>query len=436
MSNDPRLAALNDQESGRRQRTPGDFQRLADGSPYFWDGESFSKKDGSVRMTRAGRTSSAGSALKSSGGLALYTQTIDFHASISMIEEAHQQLGPYPELWNRDDKGQARTMRALLKTGQSRVGSWTKADRGTLIHSLLEACALAAMAGTTPDTDEMIAEFGPKAVELGMGVDVVAKAVTLFDEFFETTAEPVASELRCVNLRFNLAGTADLIMRLKRPLTFGEVTLPQGTLIGADLKTGKVGKLSYVGISAQLAGYFGEGSHQYLFDGDTDTVGWPEPHDPALNSEHAIVLHASVDEMLESGVLALDLVLFDLADGEAALELSETVNRFKLATPPEHLRNEQISVDVPADRRAVLSAEKLEAANAWLHGRITTISQLPVALGRLVEMWPDDVDQSAPRERKLTEEQVNPIARLLGYIEAEFHLPFPARDPRQDRSMR
>lgn len=426
---------LDQQDNSRRQRTPGDFPRTGDGSPYFHDGESV-KRDGDPKLKRAGRMSSAGGAVKGGGGFGIqrHNEVYDFAAVAVQMDEAARLIGPYPALWDLTSKSVRATMNTLLVEGRNRVGKFIKADRGTLIHEVSDRVATAMIAGDSPmavDLEDLYEE----ATELGMSSEVVEKARDLYIRFYNEVATPVASEVRAINVEHNLAGTADHMIRLLGDIDFGGITLTAGTLVGGDTKTGRVDSMTEVSQAAQLAGYFGRHAMRYVFDGPEDEVGHPEAWPDDLCRDYAIVVSVKLDDALSTGNLTLRLILVDLAVGEQILNLASTVNRFDAGNVLHEASGVSLTVGLQSSElvtglQASLDAVAHERVQEWLHQRLAVIAEYPRALEKLQEMWPDDVARDAIKTRTLSPEHVNGIGRLLGHIESSFSLPFGATDPR------
>jgi len=430
-------AALNGSDNSRRQRAPFNYQRTGDDTPYRWDGVS-TLKDGSPKLMRAGRSSNAGYAVKGDGqALTRYKEVGDFLAVTLMQDEAARLIGPYPELWDLTDAATKAKINTLLVTGRERAGVWIKANRGSLIHEVSDRVAKALIAGKSWETP--VDDLYPEAERLGMVAEVVDMARELYGEFYTSIAAPVGSEMTAVHAEFNLAGTADHLLRALVDLEFPAVTLPAGTLFGGDTKGGRVDHYTAISQAAQLAAYFGKGAQRYVFDDEHDETGHPEEWPDDLNRETAVILNVPLDEALRTGNLELRLIAVDLIDGCNALELAREVAKFSLpnalspAAAPVGVRHLMDSALV-ADLRASIDLVTHERTQEWLHQRLATISGYPAALARLRELWPDDVSASAIKDRTLDPEHVNGISRLLAHIESDFALPFPADDPRVRRN--
>lgn len=428
--------ALNDRDNSVRRRTPGDFMRSGDGSPWAWDGVA-RKKDGDPKKKRAGRSSSAGHGLGgSSFGLQRHAEVHSFKAAALMMGEAQRQLGPHVELWDLTEDRVRQTINSLLVEGQKRAGMWVKADRGTLTHLVLERVALDIIDGG--DGVVALTDLYPQAEALGMSGELLEAAGEIFREFFGTIATPLASEMKVINPEYNLAGTADLVLRLRVDLTD---SLTAGKSVGADLKTGMVGDLTAVGQCAQLAAYFGESGLPYHINDEeeTDDIGAPVEWPWSVDTEEALVLHMPISDALKVGDLQLRLVVADLVHGEAALRLSAEANGFKVpgglipvdGTP---LRRQVSTSELTENLVKSLAAARVDESLEWLLQRLQVISESPQALALLREMWPDDVSPTAIKDGTLDPDHVTPIGRLLGHVEAEFSLPFPTTDPRSTKS--
>lgn len=425
-------AALDQHDNSVRRRHPEDFARTGDDSPYVWDGVTM-KKDGTPKLKRAGRSSNAGYGASPTGpALTRYKETGDFLAVSLMQPEAFYRLGPYPELWDTDDKATRATMNSLLVEGRERAGVWVKANRGTLVHSVLERVALAMIAGESAQVD--VDDLETEAVDLGMTLELLEQARDLFIEFFNRHARPLASEIKVVHPHWNTAGTADLVLEwlvdVGSEIKAGEVT-------GGDLKTGRVDHFNEVSQAAQLAAYFSKGSMPYELDpDDLEDTGHPVEWEWPVSTRWAVVLQMSVDQAREIGVLDLKVHLVDLDRGVEVLEFSRAVSQFSVDLAVQDMgvvgtRKLQDSNLVTALRQSVDNAIH-ERCLTWLAQRIKVIVEHPQGTAGLLELWPDEIPRSAVKDGSLSPEHVNIIHRLLSHVEANCSLPFPDRDPRMD----
>jgi hypothetical protein len=421
---------LDGQDNSVRRRTPGDFMRSGDSLPYWWDGQT-TKRDGEPKLKRAGRSSNAGYGVKPQGfALQRHKEVSDFCATALMIDEAYRQLGAYPELWDLTSKRTREIIDSLLVEGRERAGVWIKANRGTLIHTVLELVALAIIAGDDP-ADVDLAPLIDEAEDLGMGQEVLEAARELFIEFFDLYAEPLFAEARTVHPGYNFAGTADLVVRWKVSPCEG---VEAGDVTGSDLKTGRVDGFTKISQCAQLAAYFGPGAMRYQIDDDDDPgrpVEWPED----IRRDVAVIVQVPLDDALQTGELLLRLHVVDLDAGVEVLDRAKAMAEFDvpdhLRSPLDALRRNLSDSALVRDLTASLALVKHEQMLDWFSQRLTVIVEHPKGTELLVELWPsDDIPRTAVKERTLDPEHVQPIHRLISHIEAELHLPFGPSDPR------
>jgi len=412
-----------------QQRIAGDFWRSGDGTPYWWDGVTLNK-DGSPKLRRAGRASNAGHGLGGDFALERWRQTYQFVGAQIMADEARRMLGHYPELWDTDDRATREVIASLVAEGFERAGGTIDADRGTLLHVILERCGQAVIAGDDPNAVD-VADLEPGAAALGLPMELLEHSRALFARLFLEVAEPLACELKIVNPPYNKCGTADLIVRWRVDVC-AEVLA--GDVTGADLKTGKIAPYNIVGMTAQMAAYFASSSRPYTAGVDATDPGHPAEWPWELERGHAVLLHMPIREALEGGELALRLVVVDLELGTEALELALAVSSFAptmivpstFAPLSSHLSESRLL----ADLRLSVALAMRERVAEWLHQRVAAIAEFPIAVEHLGRLWPEELPRSILRDHALPDEYVEPIIRLLAFIEGEYHLPFGPTDPR------
>ena len=165
--------------------------------------------------------------------------------------------------FNRDDADHKKALDRLCVMAKDRSGSMIAAEHGTHHHL------------TTEDGDNEVDIIGRlRAGErLGVSAAVTEAVLRAWDRLIdEYDLEILSVEQPVVDDDFNLAGTLDRVAKLGRDLTFqtddGPVTIPAGTVIVLDLKTGKLSVDSndrpryWHGYAVQVARYLGAPDHQ------------------------------------------------------------------------------------------------------------------------------------------------------------------------------
>lgn len=173
---------------------------------------------------------------------------------------------------------------------KNRAGAKTGANLGTALHTFTEKVDRGESLFIPPPWDR----------------DVKAYRALLDQEGIEVLPDLI--ERRVLNRRFSIAGTLDRIVRLTQPLDFrrgrGVVTIPAGSNVIADLKTGRDLEYGWMEIAIQLSLYACEGD-ALLYDPETNG------YDPfPVRSDYGLVIHLPVGQGratlhavdLESGV--------------------------------------------------------------------------------------------------------------------------------------
>ena len=419
-------------DNGVRRRAPDDVPRQGDGTPWAWDGITLTKA-GKPKLKVAGRPSNAGFG---SFGLGHYRDGYLVVAVAQMMDELRSVLGWHPQLWKLTPAVR-RQVDEIVEEGLRRAGYWTKADRGTLDHKILQRVATEIIAGRS-GMDAELDDLHDQAIALGLSDDLMEQSRSAMVELLTSVMVPLASEVHAYNPRFNKLGTADLIGQML--VDVGPVHA--GDVVGVDKKTGRADELNAVDHACQLTCYFGPDSMRYALTEDLADLGHPEPWAWPLRRDVALILHTPLDPALAVGTLDVNLVVVDLTAGQRALELADAVAGFTLGDMAvvAHTGNPVITRTVDnsqllEDLRASVAAVTHTRTVEWLGQRLRAVVKHPLGPPLLVKLWPDaDIPRSAVRDKTLTPEHVEPIDRLLAYIEAELHIPWPPNDPRLDLS--
>lgn len=236
--------------------------------------------------------------------------------------------------------------------------------------------------------------------------------------------ESVAMELTLVNDAFRAAGTADRLFRCRRGLLAPEgITLPPGTYLMGDIKTGKRMDYSLPGYAIQLALY----THAMQYDVITNERS-PLPND--LHMRWGVLIH------LPAGQARCELTWVDLDIGLQGAQLVKQVrawrNRkdfnqpFCLPDSDLHavLATVEVDDEIPTVEPPTDAEEWLKVMVPYAQRRIDAIGNVPEARGLLLRKWPESIPPL--RVGGHNPSQLTLILDLLDAIEAAFSLPFPA----------
>jgi hypothetical protein len=260
-----------------------------------------------------GRPSSAYAQIDQRFNLEKWSQREVLVGAITMLmtgEILPDDLGIISE-FNRDDADHKKALDRLCVMAKERSGSMIAAEHGTHHHL------------TTEDGDNEVDIIGRlRAGErLGVSAAVTEAVLRAWDRLInEYDLEILSVEQPVVDDDFNLAGTLDRVARLGRDLTFqtddGPVTIPAGTVIVLDLKTGKLSvdrndlPKYWHGYAVQVASY--AKSRPYDVKTEERTRWERRP-----SRKHALIAHLLVaDDRVEAR-----LIYVNLTAGISALQI-------------------------------------------------------------------------------------------------------------------
>jgi hypothetical protein len=228
------------------------------------------------------------------------------------------------------------------------------------------------------------------------------------------------TEVHMVNDAYRAAGTADRIYKTTRPLLLpsGAVMEP-GTLILADLKTGKKLDFSLPGYCVQLALYADGTLYDVLTERRLPT--------PPIDRSWALLVHLPVGQAKCTPLwVSVDL---GLKGALLAFDVNEWRNAWKAgrdghdAFPVEVVPDTGIGPEIHMPGEDDMHFEMLE----FIKLRITVIRSHDKAKDRLFREWPAGVP--TPKQGLSDEAHIDKVLKLLDSIEAEYSLPFQ-NDPR------
>jgi len=263
-----------------------------------------------------------------------------------------------------DKKGLDKLCEEALEAGKSSAG----ANYGTALHE-----AVARL-----NRGESVTMPAPWNADLDAYTKAVAESqLTLHPEYIEQV---------CVLDALKVAGTFDLI-----------VTLPDGTLAVADLKTGQSLDFSWHEIAIQLALY---ANADNIYDTDTS---FRAPM-PAVRRDIALVIH------LPAGANKCTLHTVDIAQGWEAAQLAIAVREWR--------NRKRINAAYKHDGPAIAPG----LAREQIKHRVVALRELG-HLDALAERWPAGIPGFKANHEHTTIE-LTAIARVVSEVEQLVGAPF------------
>ena len=303
-------------------------------------------------------------------------------------------------------KDEDRAEKKVLREEASDKGAANEAaDTGTALHAM------------TARVEDMTDRF--EAPE--QYVDDLAAYVNFLDDYGLVSE---MTEVHMVNDAYRAAGTADRVYKLTYPLECpdGSVMEP-GTLILADLKTGKKLDFSLPGYCVQLALYADGVLYDVLTERRLPT--------PPIDRSWAMLVHlpvgqatcmplwVSVDLGLRGALLA-----FDVNEWRNAWKAGRDGHDAHPVPTPERVGALEIDVALDNANEALLDYIKV---------RIAVVRTNERAAQTLLQRWPSGVP--TPKQGLSDEAHIIKVLDLLDKIEAEYSLPFQP-DPRAKELLR
>lgn len=279
-----------------------------------------------------------------------------------------------------DDRDAKKLLDGIAAQAKEAAGSTTRSNLGTALHTMTEHID-AGRDFTVPEAHAADLDAYRAAVA-GLHID------------------PAHIERIVTVPRYEVAGTLDRL-----------VTLPDGRLVVADLKTGRslAGMAEY---AIQLALYANAAT---MWD---PTTGEHEPM-PEVDKEQALII------WLPAGEARCELHTVDIAAGWEMAQTCEVVRAWRkrrdLSRPHD---------TTPADDPNVIDppfpGHKPATTDEWITGRIQTLVASRAAKAMLAQHWPAGTPKRAP----WTDEQIDAIVPVLERIETAVEAPYPYSDPR------
>ena len=279
-------------------------------------------------------------------------------------------------------------MQQALEAGGGSVG----ANMGTALHEFTQRVDQGEI--TVDDIPE------PWRADVQAYVDTIrAHGLTIVTDLIEVTL---------VNDELQLAGTADRFYRTR-----------QGTLICADLKTGKAIGANPLAYMVQLTAY----AHSELYNIDT---GQRTPIGD-VDLETGLIIH------LPAGRAVCDLYEVNLKSSLLAARLAVNVKHWQkrrdLITKLPAPRTIPQAVDIIVDAFPGAVPLVSDARRAWLVARINHLRGNQFAYRDLAALWPSDIPKLSNKDHHHTDQQIDILAGIVGSLEATYEIPFGDADP-------
>lgn len=228
-----------------------------------------------------------------------------------------------------DEAAESAVLKAYLKEGHEIADSQLAAQRGTFAHWVTECQDN----GESPLSG--LAKGEALGIDRGTADRIAADWQKINDDY---GFEPVAVEAKIVNDELRAAGTTDRVVALSKPLTFThngeEVTLPVGTRLISDLKTGKFysdGKGNpqfWQKFSGQLATYAGGEMYDPV---NGERLGWGQVGGRP-SQDWAVIVHGNLEKMADGRDDGFNVYMVDLKVGRDLAEVSNSLRKAETAS--------------------------------------------------------------------------------------------------------
>ena len=282
------------------RRVGDDFTRDANGTPHVACPTGAQVKTGArkglPKLLKYGRPSGLNKQIESSYQLQKWAERQIIYGLSLPDDQLTAKLVALAEL-ERDSDESKDLADGIVVRAKGLAKASIAADRGTHIHAVTEDV----------DLDRSWVDRAADGEALGLDGHVQAAMLNAWDAaLLAYDLEVLAVEAKVVHDGWRQAGTLDRIVRMMRDVTFiNGVTLPAGTVILLDVKTGKWRPDFWHSYAVQCKVY----AAAMPYDAATDTRGqWPWP----VDQNWAIIAHLPVDEAM-AGRAVCRFVLVDIA---------------------------------------------------------------------------------------------------------------------------
>lgn len=406
-------------------KAPGDFARDSRGTPHISDPSGATVKSGprkgEPKWLRYGRPSSFGKDIENSFGLQRWRERKIVHgiASAMVSDSAPDLVDVLIDLGKLEFNEAKDALDGLIVEAKRWAKASIAADQGTHVHELTE------------DID--VEERDPIArIERGEEHDLSPEVQHALLEAWRLGCEQyglvmLEVERKVVHDEWRQAGTLDRLVMLSQDITFANgVTLPAGTVLLLDIKTGKITLAAnstveyWHSYAVQCAVY----AASVPYNVEDDTRGeWAHE----IDQRWAIIAHLPVKEAL-AGKATLRLVLCDIAAGREAIET--------IVTPMKAWGARRDLFHFTADHEPVIEVavpgveerDDGQLYRMWLTTRLAQVAQHELAKVRMVTLWPEGVP-GLKSGHQHTDDELALIEAVLTKVEASHSLPF-VYDPR------
>lgn len=226
---------------------------------------------------------------------------------------------------------------------------------------------------------------------------------------------PADIEIHCINDEFRLAGSMDRRYRTTKLLVAPDgTTIPIGSMLAADTKTGSTLEYASGSYATQLAAY--ADSDRYNVETDER-----EPFQPPTFQPWGLIVHA------DSGTNIVEFFWVDLNAGRDGLWLAQQVKAWRtrsdlltLAVGPVQLAPAPSPTEAPVRLSDSLRAESLLAHT---RGRVRAIIDTSdLAAKSLAMQWPPGVP--GLKAGGHTIDQLEAVVAVVERVEADHSIPF------------
>lgn len=332
----------------------------------------------------------------------------------------------------------------LVVDAQTAAKAYVAAERGTHGHLITEDI----------DTDRDPIARLEAGESLGLPAWIQVALVRAWLMLCKTFGlEILAVEERCVCDRWRVAGSLDRVARLTTPLKFGRITIPAGTVLILDIKTGRLRleqghPLYWHGYTCQVAAY--ANSQRYVIEHvKGQRVERRAEWDWGVSTQHALIGHLDIRDALETGVLVARMFYVDLLAGAQAADLAVSAKEFEKRRDLFELYGSEVAVsigdvvdDTPAVAEQMLrqadmlafEAEQMDDMDTlvrhWIAQRVTVLGGFSeYAKRNVIKFWPPE----AAKPLSLDPAHFDAVVAVLDAIERHYEVPFGPSDPRLPR---
>ena len=225
---------------------------------------------------------------------------------------------------------------------------------------------------------------------------------------------PVDMEVHCINDEYHLAGSMDRRYRTTKVLLAPDSsTIPIGSMLAADTKTGSTLEYATGSYATQLAAY--AGAVRYHVDTDER-----EPFSPPTHEEWGLIVHA------DSASDEVQFYWVDLNAGREGLKLAQQVKQWRTRSDLLTLGAGPVALVPSSHVEAPVvpqEASRLASLTQWTRERVrAVVGHSELAAKSLQQQWPAGVP--GLKNDGHSWEQLEAIVEAVERVEFQFSLPF------------